>query len=75
MSPLEIEILLHYYYTGGENFPKQSLASDDYHEKLVQFGALQKQSDGTYAKKGDLIDNYVRFITSIPLMRIYKSLI
>lgn len=70
MTPLEIEILLHYYYTGGEDFPRRNApAAQEAIARFLNLGLLEVASHPTgaqyHATKG--VEVYVEALMAVPL--------
>ena len=70
MSPIEIEILLHYHHS-LENFPRQDApAVKEAIAKFLKHGILldkRREGSPTYQVNRPALDAYVKAVCSIPL--------
>lgn len=71
MSPLQVEILLFYWYTGGEDFPR--IRHNMVRETIDGFamsGLLMKQPDGNnpeYVANREALETYINAVLAVPL--------
>lgn len=71
MSPLQVEILLFYWYTGGEDFPRIRHATvRETIDGFARYGLLVKMSEGNnpeFTANREALDPYINAVLALPL--------
>ncbi len=67
MTPLEIEILLHYHCTDNEFKNPDAPAVKEAHNKFVSAGILARREDGTHFRISKALDLYIQALCDIPV--------
>jgi hypothetical protein len=65
-TPLEREILTHYYVRPGE-FPRSSEFIEDLHRKFFKAGLLEVNNDGDYVGNREALEVYMEALDAVPL--------
>jgi hypothetical protein len=70
LTPLEVEILLHYYYSSAQDFKNLDCSAvKEAIDKFCEAGILTEWSNRTprYYKNDEALELYVKTICAIPL--------